>query len=153
MSFYQSFICLIQLHLAPVLTGRMKGRVIQLFLVAIFCGVACSMLLHRTRDIVIETRPSSTLEFSFENVERNSSEDCNVSATTTHNFCGLLQSLFVWEVEENDDDKEESDFSDEQGNLAEAHKEAAVANFLRQASQVPAVPLFIFLHSWKHFLP
>lgn len=153
MSFYQSFIYLIRLHLAPVLTGRMKVRAIQVFLTAIFCGVACGTLFHRAQVIVTEPQPSGHIEFSFEDVERNSSKDCNVYAATTRNFSDILQSLFEFEVEEKDDEKEESDFSDEQGNSTEAHKETAFANFLRKSNQVPSVPLFIFLHSWKHFLP
>jgi hypothetical protein len=131
----------------------MKGRVIQLFLAAIFCAGAFSMLFHGPQDIVKETRPAGSTELSFENVERKySSEDCSISAAKTHNYSGFLLSLLVWEVEETDDEKEVSDFPDEQANLPEAHYETEFANFLRQSNHIPSVPLFIFLHSWKHFL-
>jgi hypothetical protein len=139
--------------LPPVSTGPMKESVIQLFLAAIFCAVTCSMLFHGPQDIVRETCPSGSAEFSFENVERKySSEDCSISAAKTHNYSGFLRSFLVWEVEENDDEKEVSDFPNGQGNLIEAHNETAVANFLRRSNHIPSVPLFIFLHSWKHFL-
>jgi hypothetical protein len=139
--------------LAPVLTGPMKGRVIQLFLAAIFCAGAFNTLFQHPQDIVKETRPAGSTEFSLENVERQySSEDCSVSTAKAHNHSGFLRSLLVWEVEETDDEKEVSDFPDEPVYLPEAHYETAVANFLRQSNHLPSVPLFIFLHSWKHFL-
>jgi hypothetical protein len=151
--FYQSFVRPLGLHLPPVSTGSMKGSVIQLFLAAIFCAGACSMLFQGPQDIVRETRPSVSSEFSFENVEHKyPSEDCSISAPKTHNYSGFLRSFLVWEVEENDDEKEVSDFPDEQRSLLEAKSEAAIAIFLRQSNYVPSVPLFIFLHSWKHFL-
>lgn len=111
------------------------------------------MLLHRPQDIARVTRPVSGTEFSFENVERvYSSEYCSISAAKTHNYSGFLLSLLVWEVEETDDEKEVSDFPDEQANLPEANYETAFADFLKQSNHIRSVPLFILLHSWKHFL-
>jgi hypothetical protein len=131
----------------------MKGSVIQLFLVAIFCVGACSMLFLSPQDIGKETWLSGSTGFSFENVGRNySSVGCSISAAKTHNYSGFLRAFLIWEVEENDDEKEVSDFPVERGNLLQANNETAVANFLRQSNHILSIPLFIFLHSWKHFL-
>lgn len=111
------------------------------------------MLFHGPPDTVKETRPAGSTEFSFENVERKySSEDCSISAAKTHNYSGFLLSLLVWEVEETDDEKEVSDCHGEQDNVREVHNETTFVDFLRQSNHVSSVPLFIVLHSWKHFL-
>ena len=131
----------------------MKGRVIQLFLASVFCAGACSVQFLHFQDAIKESQPAGRDEVSFQNVEHKySSEDCSISAAKTHAYSGFLLYFLVWEVEETDDEKEVSDFPDEQANLPEAQYETEFANFLRQSNHVPSVPLFIFLHSWKHFL-
>ena len=131
----------------------MKGRVIKNFFAAIFCVGACSVLFLHLQDAIKESQPAGPNEVSFQNAElKYSSEHCSISAAKNHNYSGFLLSLLVGEVEETDDEKEVSDFQDEQGNLLGSHNETTFVDFLRQSDLVSTVPLFIFLHSWKHFL-
>ena len=150
--FYQSFICSFKLHLAPVLTGPMNGRVIQFFLAAIFCVGVCNMLFQRPEDPIKETQPSGRAEASFQHVESEYFQNCSISPSKPHNYSGFLLSLLVWEVEETDDEKEISDFQGEKESLPEVYNGTAFVDPLRQSNHVSSVPLFIVLHSWKHFL-
>ena len=131
----------------------MRGRVIQYFFAAIFCVCAYSLLFPLSQYPIKKTQHSSRAEISFKNVDHKyASENCSVSAAKTHNYSGFLLSLLVAEVEETDDEKEASDFQVKQENLLGGHNETPFIDFLSQSDRVSSVPLFIFLHSWKHFL-
>lgn len=130
----------------------MSGRVIQYFFAAIFCVGVFGFLFH-PQDLMNQTQPFGHAEISFQEVGHDySSESCTISAAKTHNYSDFLLSLFVWEVEETDDEKEVSDFQGEKGNVHEVHNETTFVDFLRQPDRVSSVPLFIVLHCWKHFL-
>lgn len=131
----------------------MNGRGIQYFFAAIFFVGVYSALLPHSQDPNKETQYSRRAEISFKNIDRKyASENCNVAAAKPHNYSGFLLSLLVAEVEETDDEKEVSDFQVKQENLLGGHNETTFVDFLSQSDRVSPVPLFIFLHSWKHFL-
>ena len=131
----------------------MKGRVVEYFLAAIFCVVACSTLFLHPQYPIEETQPSGRAEVSFQHVESKCSfENYSISAAKTQSYSGFLLSFLAWEVEETEDEKEVSDFQDKQGILPEVYNGTAFIDLLRRADRVSSVPLFIFLHSWKHFL-
>jgi hypothetical protein len=131
----------------------MKGRVVEYFLAAIFCVGACSTLFLHPQYPIEETQPSVRAEVSFRHVDsKGPFENCTISAAKTHGYSGFLLSLLAWEVEETEDEKEVSDFQDKHGNLPEVCNGTAFIDLLRRSDRGPSVPLFIFLHSWKHFL-
>ena len=138
--------------MAPVPTGPMNGRVLRYVFAIIFCAGAWSTLIPHPQHPIRETQPSSRAEIS-EKVERKySSENCVISAAKTHTHSGFLLSLLLGEVEESDDEKDVSDLHREQANSSEIHHETAFVDFLRPSGHVSSIPLFIFLHSWRHFL-
>jgi len=126
----------------------MRGKVVQYFFALIFCVCAYALLFPHSQKA---TQHSSRAEISLKNVDHKyASENC--IAAKTPNYPGFLLSLLVGEVEETDDEKEVSDFQDEQENLLVTYNETTIVEFLSQSHRVSSVPLFIFLHSWKHFL-
>lgn len=58
----------------------------------------------------------------------------------------------VWEKEETDDEDETSDIHNQPVSLSGCCGENTFVDLLRLSRKVTQVPLFILLHSWKHFL-
>lgn len=131
----------------------MKGRVVQYFFAIIFCVGVSKTLFPHLLDDVINTHTSNLAEISFENDEREYSlKRSIISAAKAHSDPDFLLAFAVWEIEETDDDNDASDFYSQPGALAGTQSEELTADFLVQSGKFSPVPLFILLHSWKHFL-
>lgn len=129
----------------------MKGRVTQYFFAVILCIVAYSNLFPH---LLANPQTPKTAGSSVKNVAReHRSRQLIVSVARSSNHADLLPSLLVWEVEETDDEDEASDAYHPGGNLSKQYSETAFIDLITQSNKVTPVPLFILLHSWRHFLP
>ena len=129
----------------------MKGRVTQYFFAVILCIVAYSNPFPHLLDNLRtpETAGNSVKNVTWEHRPRQ----LILSPARSGNHSDLLPSLLVWEVEETDDEDEASDACHPGGNLSKQYSETAFIDLITKSNRVTPVPLFILLHSWRHFLP
>lgn len=127
----------------------MEGRAIRYFFAGILCVVACRVLLLYPLD-----RASEKLtEISFRNVEQEDpAKHSTIFAAKPNSNPGFALPISVCEKEETDDEDEASDVHDQPVNLPGRHSEATFVDLQKQPRKVSPVPLFILLHSWRHFL-
>jgi hypothetical protein len=131
----------------------MKGRVVWYFFAVIFCVGASRTLFPHLLDEVRKTQTSNPTEISFENVEhKHSSRHSIISTAKGHSYPDFLLPRSVWEIEETDDENDASDFYNQEGNLPERQSEVERLDVPLRSSNASPVPLFILLHSWRHFL-
>jgi hypothetical protein len=132
----------------------MRGRVVWYFFAVIFCvGASRTLFPHLLAD-ARELQTLNPTEISFENGDReySSSHSIIISAGKGHRHPDFLQPFPVWEIEETDDENDTSDFYDHPRSLPEKQSELACPDLPLQSSEASPIPLFILLHSWRHFL-
>jgi hypothetical protein len=132
----------------------MKGRVSQYLFAVILCVVAYSNLFPHLLDTAGNPQDLKAAGIFVKNEAReHRSRQIIVSAARSSNHSDLLPSRLVWEVEETDDEDGASDDCHPGENLSKHCSETAFIDLITRSNKVTPVPLFILLHSWRHFLP
>lgn len=132
----------------------MKGRVSQYLFAVILCVVAYSNLFPHLLDTARNPRHPKAAGSSVKNeAGEHRSRELVVSVARSSNHSDLLPSCLVWEVEETDDEDGASDDCNTGENLSKHYSETAFIDLITRSNKVTPVPLFILLHSWRHFLP
>jgi hypothetical protein len=131
----------------------MNGRAIQFFVALILCVGVCRMLFPCPLDHASEGQISSSSEISLKDVEQEYPyRQLTISAAKANDNPGPTLPISLCEKEETDDEDETSDVHDQPVSLPGWHSGATFVDSLRQSRKVSPVPLFVLLHSWRHFL-
>jgi hypothetical protein len=130
----------------------MRGRAIPFFIVLILCIAACRVLFLFPPDHT-KGQLSNSIEILLKDAgQRFHCRQLTISPAKANWNPDLTAPISLCEKEETEDDDETSDAHDHPLNLHGRHNEAVLVNSLEQSRKISTVPLFVLLHSWKHFL-